>query len=46
MWNARNGDMIHCFPHESPVTCVCPGFKSRINYIFAAYLDGNIKARF
>lgn len=45
VWNARRGDPVHAFRHGSPVTCVCPGFKSRINYVFASYRDGNIKAR-
>ena len=43
VWDARNGKLRHCFTHDAPVTCVCPGFKSRINYVFSAYRDGNIK---
>lgn len=101
VWNARRGDPVHSFHHQSPVNCVCPvrgkacvfgrrhddaippsraparipprvrraaawrgreveslslcfdpllvpvraqGYKSRINYVFANYRDGNIKA--
>ena len=37
------GDLMYSFTHSSPVTCVCPGFKPRINYVFACYRDGSIR---